>query len=107
MTVTTPYRELIDTFGDAWEKADVDRICSVFTADAVFLETPFSKKDVGIGAIRAYWQDVPLAQAELSFRSGEIFEAGAGVAAEIPCTVRRRRHGGWGDATGGIFCATK
>ena len=72
MASTSVYRELIDTFGDAWQVADIDRLVSVFTTDAVFVETPFSRKDVGIGAIRAYWQDLPTTQAEVSFRSGEI-----------------------------------
>ena len=35
------FRVLIDTFGKGWERGDVDAICSVFTEDAVFLETPF------------------------------------------------------------------
>ena len=105
--MTETYRGLIDTFGTGWEKADVDQICSVFTPDAVFLETPFSKKDVGLGAIRAYWQDLPMTQAETSFRSGEIFAVGPWFATEFRCTFRRRRSGEWVDARGAIFCETK
>jgi ketosteroid isomerase-like protein len=107
MSPTPAYRHLIDTFGEAWEKADVDRICSVFTSDAVFLETPFSTKDIGSAAIRAYWQDLPQTQAEVSFRSGEIFEVGPWFATEFRCTFRRRRSGEWVDARGAIFCETK
>lgn len=101
------YRTLIDTFGEGWEKGDVERISSVFTPDAVFVETPFSHKDVGIQAIRAYWQDLPLTQADVSFRSGEIFEVGPWFATEFRCTFRRRRTGEWVDARGAIFCETK
>src|SRR2546430_11412925 len=61
------YRALIDTFGKGWEQGDVDAICSVFTEDAVFLETPFSSPDRGMAAIRAYWKDIPLYQAETDF----------------------------------------
>src|SRR6267378_1392291 len=67
------FRSLIDTFGKGWERGDVDTICSVFSDDAVFLETPFSTPDTGIAAIRAYWKDIPLHQAETDFSSGEIY----------------------------------
>lgn len=107
MSATPAYRHLIDAFGEGWEQADVDRICSVFTPDAVFVETPFSQKDVGQAAIRAYWQDLPLTQAEVSFRSGEIFEVGPWFATEFRCTFRRRSTGEWVDARGAIFCETK
>ncbi|HET9707174.1 MAG TPA: nuclear transport factor 2 family protein [Gemmatimonadales bacterium] len=107
MPSTPFYRELLDTFGEAWQAADIDRLVSVFATDAVFLETPFSHKDVGIGAIRAYWQDLPSTQAEVSFRSGEIFEVGPWFATEFRCTFRRRRSGEWVDARGAIFCETK
>ena len=107
MASTPVYRELIDTFGDAWQVADIDRLVSVFTTDAVFVETPFSRKDTGIGAIRAYWQDLPTTQAEVSFRSGEIFEVGPWFATEFRCTFRRRSSGEWVDARGAIFCETK
>jgi ketosteroid isomerase-like protein len=107
MASTPVYRELIDTFGDAWQVADIDRLVSVFNTDAVFVETPFSRKDTGIGAIRAYWQDLPTTQAEVSFRSGEIFEVGPWFATEFRCTFRRRSSGEWVDARGAIFCETK
>ena len=105
--MTAAFRQLIDSFGEGWEKADIERICSVFTPDAVFLETPFSSKDVGLPAIRAYWQDLPMTQAEVSFRSGEVFEVGPWFATEFRCTFRRRRTGEWVDARGAIFCETK
>src|SRR3989442_11223579 len=38
------YRRLVDAFGRGWERGDPEEILSVFTADAVFLETPFSDK---------------------------------------------------------------
>jgi ketosteroid isomerase-like protein len=101
------YRRLIDTFADGWQRADTDRIASVFTPDAVFVETPFTAKDEGIQAIRAYWQDLPQTQAETSFRSGEIFEAGPWFATEFRVTFRRRRTGEWVDARGAIFCETR
>jgi ketosteroid isomerase-like protein len=101
------YRQLIDTFGQGWERGDVELLASVFTADAVFQETPFSRTDTGLAAVRSYWKDVPVHQAEVSFKSGEIFEAGPWFATEFRCTFRRRRTGEWVDARGAIFCETR
>ncbi len=95
------FRALIDTFGKGWERGDVDAICSVFTDDAVFLETPFSGPDRGMAAIRAYWKDIPLYQAETNFESGEIYAAGPWFATEFRCTFRRRRTGEPVDARAG------
>jgi ketosteroid isomerase-like protein len=105
--MTAGYRELVDTLGKGWEKGDVEAICSVFTDDAVFLETPFSQPDTGIAAIRAYWRDIPLTQAEVRFQSGEIYAAGPWFATEFRCTFRRRRTGEQVDARGALFCETK
>lgn len=101
------YRELIDTFGRGWERGDVELICSVFSPDAVYLETPFSQEDSGIAAIRAYWKDLPAHQAEVTFKSGEIYVAGPWFGTEFRVTFRRRRTGEWVDARGAIFCETK
>ena len=84
------FRVLIDTFGKGWERGDVDAICSVFAEDAVFLETPFSSPDTGMAAIREYWKDIPLYQAETKFDSGEVYVAGPWFATEFRCTFRRR-----------------
>jgi uncharacterized protein (TIGR02246 family) len=105
--MSAAYRELVDTMGNGWERGDVDAICSVFTDDAVFLETPFSRPDTGIAAIRAYWRDIPLTQAEVTFKSGEIHVAGPWFAVEFRCTFRRRRTGEQVDARGAMFCETK
>ena len=101
------YRELLEQFGSAWERGDVDAIAAVFAPDAVFLGTPFGERTAGIDAIRAYWKDVPLNQAEVTFKAGEIHAAGPWFAAEFRCTYRRRRTGEWVDTRGAIFCETK
>lgn len=101
------YRALVDAFGKGWERGDVDAIAALFTGDAVFLETPFSREDRGIAAIRTYWKDLPLTQAEVSFSSGEIYVAGPWFATEFQCTFRRRRTGEKVDARGAMFCETK
>jgi uncharacterized protein (TIGR02246 family) len=105
--VTTQFRALIDAFGRAWEAGDVDGVLAVFTPDAVFQESPFGPQEKGTGAIRAYWKDLPANQAEVSFRSGEIYVAGPWFATEFDCAYRRRRTGQRVEARGAIFCETK
>jgi ketosteroid isomerase-like protein len=105
--MTDAYRTLLDAFGRGWERGDVAAILGVFAPDAAFLATPFGDRAVGIDAIRDYWKDVPVNQADVTFKSGEIFAAGPWFAAEFRCTYRRRRTGDWVDTRGAIFCETK
>jgi len=105
--VSDAYRTLIETFGRGWEQGDADAVASVFTPDAVCVETPFSDSLRGVEQVRGYWKDVPTHQAEISFRAGEIYVAGPWFATEFRCTFRRRRSGERVDARGAIFCETK
>jgi ketosteroid isomerase-like protein len=100
-------RELIDTFGAGWSRANVDLMLSVYSSDAVFVETPFSEPLRGMEAIRRYWLEVPYHQSEISFSSGEIYGAGSWFSTEFKCVFRRRRTGEWVDARGAIFCETQ
>src|SRR5437879_13671877 len=97
------YRQLLDSFGRGWEAGDVDGIVSVFAPDAVFLETPFSEQSVGSDAIRAYWKDIPVNQAEVTIKDGEIYAAGPWFAAENRCRYGRRRTGEWVAACSELF----
>ena len=99
-------RRLIDTFGAGWGSGNVDLLSSIFAADAVFLETPFSSPINGLAGIRSYWGDVPYHQSEVSFSSGEVFGAGPWFSAEFKCSFRRRRSGEWVEARGALFCET-
>lgn len=101
------FRRLIDTFGRGWEKGDPEELLSVFTADAVFRETPFTPEDRGQAALRAYWLDLPKHQADVSFKTGEIYEAGPWFGTEFQLRFRRRRTGQWVDARGALFCETR
>jgi ketosteroid isomerase-like protein len=100
-------RLLIDTFGKGWAKGDVPLLMSVFTDDAVFIETPFSAPRTGRDSILEYWRDVPVHQAEITFTSGEIFAAGPWFSVEYKVTFRRRRTGQWVEARGAMFCETR
>ncbi|MFI5234850.1 MAG: nuclear transport factor 2 family protein [Gemmatimonadales bacterium] len=99
-------RQLVDAFGKGWEKAKVDAMLEVFTPEAAFLASPFESPLAGLEAIRGYWQDVPYAQSEITFTSGEIYAAGPWFSTEFRCVYRRRRTGEWVDARGAIFCET-
>jgi len=105
--MTEAYRTLVDSFGAAWERGDPEAIISLFTPDATFLDAPFSDPAKGAAAIRSYWNDVPSNQADVSFRSGEIYSAGPWFATEFRCIYRRRRSGEWVDTRGAIFCETR
>jgi ketosteroid isomerase-like protein len=100
-------RDLIDSFGNGWSRANVDLMMSVYSPDAVFVETPFSEPLRGIEAIRRYWLEVPYNQSEITFSSGEIYGAGPWFSTEFKCLFRRRRTGEWVEARGAIFCETQ
>jgi ketosteroid isomerase-like protein len=106
LTPKQRYGELIDTFGAGWEKGDAEKIASIFTDDAQFRPMPFDAPAVGRPAIKAYWKDTPKEQAEIKFRSGEIYVAGPWFSTEFKCTFRRRRTGEMVDVRGALFCET-
>lgn len=99
-------RTLIDTFGKGWARGSVDLMMSVYAADAVLIETPFSAPLTGADAIRGYWAEMPYNQSEVTFSAGEIYAAGPWFSTEFKCVFRRRRTGEWVDARGAIFCET-
>jgi ketosteroid isomerase-like protein len=99
-------RRLIDTFGTGWERGSLDMLMSVYTLEAVFVETPFSEPLRGQDAVRRYWAEVPYNQSEVTFTSGEIYGAGPWFSTEFKCRFRRRRTGEWVEARGAIFCET-
>jgi ketosteroid isomerase-like protein len=105
-TPAARYAALLERFGSGWEKGNVDRITDLFTPEAVFVSGPFEPPARGHAEIRAYWRDVPLEQAEVSFRFGEIFVAGPWFATEFKCTFRRRRTGHRVVVRGALFCET-
>jgi ketosteroid isomerase-like protein len=99
-------RSLIDTLGKGWSKGDIELLMSVYSPDAVFIETPFTPPLRGQDEVRKYWLEVPYNQSEVTFTSGEIFAAGPWFSTEFKCVFRRRRTGEWVEARGAIFCET-
>jgi ketosteroid isomerase-like protein len=111
MTQETPSRgaefdALIARFGQSWQQGKPELMAEIFTEDAVFVPGPFEAPVRGREAIRLYWRDVPLEQAEIAFRHGEIFLAGPWFATEYKCTFRRRRTGEAVTVKGALFCET-
>jgi ketosteroid isomerase-like protein len=102
----TTARELIDKFARGWAKANLDMVCSVFSDDAVFRETPFTEAITGLPAIRKWWADVPYHQSEITCTTGEIYSAGPWFSTEFKTTFRRRRTGDPVEARGAVFCET-
>jgi ketosteroid isomerase-like protein len=100
------YGALIARFGQGWEQGSSDVMAEVFTPAAVFVPGPFDPPIRGLEGIRAYWRDVPLEQADVSFRFGEIFVAGPWFATEFKCGFRRRRTGEPVVVKGALFCET-
>jgi ketosteroid isomerase-like protein len=100
-------RTLVDTFGRGWATGDMNLLMTVYAPDAVFIETPFTAPIQGTDAIRAYWNEVPYNQSEITFTSGEIYAAGPWFSTEFKCVFRRRRTGEWVEARGAIFCETE
>src|SRR3989442_12985535 len=98
-------RRLVDAFGRGWERGDPEEVLSVFTADAVFLEAPFSDKETGHAAARRDWTDLPANHAEATFRSGALSAAAPSFATESRSTYPRRRTGAWVAAPGAMFSA--
>lgn len=99
-------RHLMDSFARAWSRARVDDLMTVFTEDAVFIETPFSAPLTGTAAIRRWWADVPYHQSEITVTTGEIYRAGPWFSTEFKAVFRRRRTGEWVEAWGALFCET-
>lgn len=100
------FAALIDEFGSGWSSADVKRLLAPFADHAVFLAEPFAEPLTGIRTIEEYWRDVALEQAEIQFRSGEVYVAGPWCATEFRCTFRRRRTGQKMDVRGALFIET-
>ena len=65
---------------------------SVFSPDAVYVETPFSEPLRGDGAVRRFWLEVPRHQSEITFTSGEIFAAGPWFSTEFKCRLPPEAH---------------
>jgi ketosteroid isomerase-like protein len=106
VTIRALGRTLADALAKGWSKGRVDDIMAVFADDAVFLETPFSTPLKGSAEIRRWMSDIPYAQSETTFQTGEIFAVGPWFSTEFTLRFRRRKTGQWVDARGAFFAET-
>lgn len=67
----------LERYGRAWIERDPVAAAALFTGDARYYETPFDPPLAGRAAIRAYWEDVPGSQRDISFTSRAIAVVGA------------------------------
>jgi ketosteroid isomerase-like protein len=58
----------LEGYKRAWESRDPELIVTLFTPDAPYYETPFSKPALGTEGIRRYWQEGVVPQREVRFR---------------------------------------
>ncbi len=101
------FRVLMREFAEGWNQGEPRRMADTFLLDGVFSPGPFEAPIKGRGAILDYWREVPLAQADIAFRYGEVFAVGPWFAVEFKCTYRRRRTGESVDLRGALFCETR
>jgi hypothetical protein len=99
-------RTLIDQLADGWSRGQVDILTGVFSANPVFVETPFSSPLTGPDAIRSWASDIPYYQSEATFSVGEVFVAGPWFSTEFKLVFRRRTSGEWVEARGALFAET-
>jgi hypothetical protein len=65
----------LDQLGRVWETRDPQAVGALFSADALYQETPFDEPMRGRSAIVEYWSDVPKTQDHIRF-SYEILAIG-------------------------------
>jgi hypothetical protein len=83
----------LERYGRAWSERDPDAAARLFSETATYHETPFDPPAVGRDAIRLYWADVPLTQADISFRGRILAVAGQTAIAAWKATFTRRHTG--------------
>jgi SnoaL-like protein len=99
-------RALVDQLAEGWSKGRPDLMLGIFSAEPVFIETPFSTPLTGADAIRQWASDIPFYQSEAAFTVGEVFTAGPWFSAEFKLVFRRRTTGEWVEARGALFAET-
>jgi ketosteroid isomerase-like protein len=59
----------LNGYKHAWQERDADAVTRLFTADALYYETPYAEPFQGRSGIAAYWQRVTSDQADIDFSS--------------------------------------
>jgi ketosteroid isomerase-like protein len=77
----------IGGYARAWETADDELICALFTQDASYRASPFREPFLGHAEIRSYWRRAAGTQRDTAVRMGEPFVDGDRVAVEWWATM--------------------
>ncbi len=76
-------KNIIDTYGKAWEKRDAELVLTIFDKNAEFCERSFADSYKGHDAIRKYWTDkVVKDQKDIKFKLLSFWIDGDTVIAE-------------------------
>jgi ketosteroid isomerase-like protein len=78
----TAVRRWMDSYAQAWKRADVDGVGDLFTADATYTSHPFRPPHVGVDGIRAYWRGATADQSDVEMEWGEPLVEGERAAVE-------------------------
>jgi hypothetical protein len=68
--------EWAERYARAWEEADDEAACALFTENATYRSAPFQQPHRGRDAIRAYWREVTSSQSNVSVAVGRPVIAG-------------------------------
>lgn len=89
-------------YGEAWTSRDPNKVSVLFSEDASYRVTPFTRPAVGRDEIRAYWADATANHREVRFRF-EILSIQDEVSIIHWSTAYSRASGGERAALDGIF----
>lgn len=62
----------LDAYGQAWQERDADAVVRLFTADALYFDTPYADPFQGHSGIAAYWKRVTSDQSGIDFDSDAV-----------------------------------
>jgi ketosteroid isomerase-like protein len=86
-------QDLLAEYKRAWQGRDPDLMLELFSDDAEYRVDPFEQPLVGANAIRAHWNGIATAQANVEFDAERIWLAGATVLASWHAAFTRRASG--------------
>jgi hypothetical protein len=80
-------RAWVEGYARAWESADEDLVCSLFTEEASYRASPFRQPLIGHSEIRAYWRRAAGSQRGTEVLMGRPFAEEDRVAVEWWATM--------------------
>ena len=72
-----PLEEWAERYARAWENADAEAACALFTENATYRSDPFQEPYRGREEIRRYWREVTAGQANVEVAIGRTMAVGS------------------------------